>query len=236
MKIHKNQAVSFWNDRVPQGIWNDRVPRRIWEDHLPPNLLIKFHLSSLKSKKVGKNVHCAAPCAPTVDSLVCPFVPCAPCEPPFEQPYEKPTVLTTVSSRSFWNWFGILILQIKNEFGILILQKKKILILQIKNKFGILILGFFWAILQRSLFFQRAGREGSDQNFFLPRVPKFKLDQTGWPHDLSFYTPFTQAWEITVKDRTIVTGHPVCTVKTSVSFWLEFNENRYLVWLYPKIF
>ena len=73
MKIHKNQAVSFWNDRVPQGIWNDRVPRRIWEDHLPPNLLIKFHLSSLKSKKVGKKHALCAPCAPTVRPL------CTPC-------------------------------------------------------------------------------------------------------------------------------------------------------------
>ena len=40
-------------------------------------------------------------------------------------------------------------------------------------------------------------------------MPKFKSDQTGWLHHLSFYTPFTQAREITVKDRTIVTGHPV---------------------------
>ena len=84
-------------------------------------------------------------------------------------------------------------------------QDTGILIHKIKNVFGILIHGSFWAILQRSLFFQRAGREGSDQNFFLPRVPKFKLDQTGWLHGLSSYTTFTQAWEITVKDRTIVT-------------------------------
>ena len=74
MKIHKNQAVSFWNDRVPQGIWNDRVPRRIWEDHLPPNLLIKFHLSSLKSKNVGKKHALCAPCAPTVRPLCTPCV------------------------------------------------------------------------------------------------------------------------------------------------------------------
>ena len=68
---------------------------------------------------------------------------------------------------------------------------------------------FFGPFCKGRFFFQRAGREGSDQNFFLPRVPKFKLDQTDWLHDLSFYPPFTQVQEITVKDRTIVTGHPV---------------------------
>ena len=67
----------------------------------------------------------------------------------------------------------------------------------------------YWSSAFFGHFFQQARREGSDQNFFLPRVPKFKLDQTGWPHDLSFYTPFTQAREITVKDHTIVTGPPV---------------------------
>ena len=68
-----SNLFSFWNDRVPQGIWNDRVPRRIWDDHVPPNLLTKFHLSSLKSKNVGKKHALCAPCAPTVRPL------CTPC-------------------------------------------------------------------------------------------------------------------------------------------------------------
>ena len=38
MKIHKNQALSFWNDRVPQGIWNDRVPQKIWNDCVPQKI------------------------------------------------------------------------------------------------------------------------------------------------------------------------------------------------------
>ena len=67
---------------------------------------------------------------------------------------------------------------------------------------------FFWPFCQGRFFFQRAGREGSDQNFFLPRVPKFKSVQTGWPHHLSFYTPFTQAQEITVKDLKMKLAYP----------------------------
>jgi len=54
------------------------------------NLLTKFHLSSLKSKKIGKNVHSAAPCAPTVRplwalfcALLCRLLPVRPllCNP-----------------------------------------------------------------------------------------------------------------------------------------------------------
>ena len=35
---------------------------------------------------------------------------------------------------------------------------------------------FFWHFCRALPFFQQARRQGSDQNFFLPRVPKFKLD------------------------------------------------------------
>ena len=67
----------------------------------------------------------------------------------------------------------------KSSLGILILQEKMILILQIKNEFGILILGIFLAIWQSALFFQQASREGSDQKIFSPREPSFKLDHSG---------------------------------------------------------
>ena len=78
-----------------------------------------------------------------------------------------------------------------------------------KMSLGYWSLPSFWPFCKVHWFFQRAGREGFDQNFFLPRVPKFKLDQTGGLHYLSFYTPFTQPHKITIKDLTIVTGHPV---------------------------
>ena len=77
----------IWNDRVPLKIWDDRVPQRIWDDRVPHSffanvrwfwshdsiLLTKFHLSSLKSKKVWKKHALCAPCAPTVRPL------CTPC-------------------------------------------------------------------------------------------------------------------------------------------------------------
>ena len=105
-------------------------------------------------------------------------------------------------------------------------QVQKILLHTLRRRWKILLHCFFWVILPRSLFFQRADREGSDQKFFLPRVPKFKSVQTGWLHDLSFYPPFTQVQEITVKDRTIVTGHPVEGKKKSSNFNSFFHWNK----------
>ena len=132
--------------------------------------------------------------APPVQPLCNPFATPV-------QPSENPTVLTTVwplCQGPFWNWFGILIHRIQGYWS----TKSKMCL-------GYWSTALFGPFCKGRFFFQRAGREGSDQNFFLPRVPKFKLDQTGWLHDLSFYTTFTQAREITVKDLTIVTGHPV---------------------------
>ena len=79
--------LKIWDDRVPQRIWNDRVPQRICDDRVPHSFftnfrwfwshdsipLTKFHLSSLKSKKVWKKHALCAPCAPTVRPL------CTPC-------------------------------------------------------------------------------------------------------------------------------------------------------------
>ena len=111
-------------------------------------MFIKFcspnFISSMESKKVGQNMHCALPSVPPV----CPIVLCTPCAPTLSNPmrntlfwslFDPP--LTTVSPTPFLDWFGILILQeqgililqIKNELGILILQEKMILILQVEK-------------------------------------------------------------------------------------------------------
>ena len=112
---------------MPWGIWNDRVPRGIcewpcatknlkWFWSHDSILLTKFHLSSLKSKKVGGNGHCMLP----VRSL------CAPCAPPLH-PLCNPCAtlweshcLTTVwplCQGPFLNWFGILIHRIQGYWS-----------------------------------------------------------------------------------------------------------------------
>ena len=56
---------------------------------------------------------------------------------------------------------------------ILILQEQEILILQIENEFRILIPCIFLAILQSAPFFQQAGREDLDKKFFFDDGAKF---------------------------------------------------------------
>ena len=92
---------------------------------------------------------------------------------------------------------------------ILILQEQEILILQIENEFRILIPCIFLAILQSAPFFSRLVERVWIKNSFLTMVPNFKLDHLGWPHYLTFHTPFTQIYKISIKGLTIVTGHPL---------------------------
>ena len=184
-----------------------------WNQWIRMILKSAHQISSLyleKQKSWGKCALCGSlwvHCAPRVGSLECPFVLCAPCAPPFVQP--QPTVLTTVSPRPFWNYLGYWSSKLKMSLGYWSSKRKRYWSSKWKMRLGYWSSAFFGPFCKVHWFFQRAGREGSDQNFFLPRVPKFKSVQTGWLHHLSFYTPFTQVQEITVKDLTIVTGHPV---------------------------
>ena len=158
-------------------------------------------------------MHSAAPCAPTVRplwalfcALLCRLLPV------------RPLLCNPMRNPLFWQLFHLGLFEIdlgywssklKMSLGYWSSKRKRYWSSKSKMSLGYWSSAFFGPFCKGRFFFQRAGREGSDQKFFLPRVPKFKLDQTGWPHDLSFYTTFTQAREITVKDRTIVTGHPV---------------------------
>ena len=191
----------FVNDRVPPKIWNDS---EVMIPFCSPN----FIPLAWKAKKLGEmGTACSlwAPCALSVHSLC---APCAPHVQPLCNPLRIPPFdhcLTTVSEaflKLIWDTDpqdpGILIHRIQGYWST-----------ESKMSLGYWSTALFWSFWKVHWFFQRAGREGSDQNFFLPRVSKFKLDQTGWLHNPSFYTPFTQPQEITVKHRTIVTGHPV---------------------------
>ena len=184
----------FVNDRVPPKIWNDS---EVMIPFCSPN----FISLAWKAKKLGKMGTACSLCALCALALRPLCNPCATLLQPLCNPLRIPTVLTTVwplCQGPFWNWFGILIHRIQGYWS----TKSKMCL-------GYWSTALFGPFCKGRFFFQRAGREGFDQNFFLPRVPKFKLDQTGWLHGLSFYTTFTQAREITVKDLTIVTGHPV---------------------------
>ena len=111
--------------------------------------------------------------------------------------------LTTVSPRPFWNWFGILILQLKNEFRILILQEQEYWSSKLKMSLGYWSLAFFFAILPRAPFFQQAGREGSDQKNFCRWCQI--LSRTIWvdyvtllfTHNLRIFTNFpSKTWPL----------------------------------------
>ena len=165
-----------------------------------------------KAKKLGKMGTACSLCA----LCALPLRPlCNPCATLWESHCfdHRLTTLSGAFLKLIWDTdpqdTGILIHKIKNEFGILIHRIQGYWSTKSKMCLGYWSTALFGPFCKGRFFFQRAGREGSDQNFFLPRVPKFKSDQTGWLHHHSFYPPFTQVQEITVKDRTIVTGHPV---------------------------
>ena len=165
-----------------------------------------------KAKKLGKTCTVGLPvcplCAPCVLSCV-PFCAVRPqCAPFCATPWETHCFDHCVTC-SFWNYLGYWSSKSKMSLGYWSSKRKRYWSSKWKMSLGYWSSAFFGPFCKVHWFFQRAGREGSDQNFFLPRVPKFKLDQTGWLHHLSFYTPFTQPQEIAVKHRTIVAGHPV---------------------------
>ena len=165
-------------------------------------LLTKFHLSSLKSKKVGENVHCLLPLGSLCTLCALPVRPlCTPRAPPV-QPLRTPLFDHCVRG----------LFEIDSEYwstGSRDTDPPRARDTDPQNQKWVwdtdprIFLGPF---CRGHWFFQRAGREGSDQVFFLPRVPNFKSDHSGWLRHPSFYTPFTQNHEITVKDLTIVTG------------------------------
>ena len=99
---------------------------------------------------------------------------------------------------------------------------------------------FFWLFCRVLLFFQQAGRVGSDQKNFSSRVPNFKLDHSGWLHYPHLFTRFTQFHKITVKDLTIVTGHPVLLIMIlywflkkwlSIQCWYLIDFNHHEKWI-----
>ena len=163
----------------------------------------QFHRSSLKSKKVGKKMCTVrSPCTPCA-LHVCPIVLCTPCAPPWCNPMRDPPFdhrLTAVLLRPFWNWFGILILQEKRywsskskmSLGYWSSKSKRYWSSKWKMSLGYWSSAFFGPFCRGLPFFQQAGREGSDQKIFLPRVPNFKSDHSGWLRCIIFYTQFTQ--------------------------------------------
>ena len=166
-------------------------------------------------------MHIAAPCAPAVRplwalliALLCSALPVRPllCNPR-RNPLFWPLCHLGLFEIDLGYWSS----KLKMSLGYWSSKRKRYWSSKWKMSLGYWSSPSFWPFCKVHWFFQRAGREGSDQKFFLPRVPKFKLDQTGWLHNLSFYTPFTQPQEITVKDLTIVAGHPVYNTNSKLS-------------------
>ena len=122
-----------------------------------------------KAKKLGKTCTVrplCAPCAPTVQPL---------CNSLRNLLFDH--CLTTVWPRPFWNWFGILLHKVQ---GILLHKIKRYCSTHKEKADGILLHHIFRPFCRGHLFFQQAAREGSDQKNFLPMVPNFKSDHSGW--------------------------------------------------------
>ena len=180
-------------------------------------------------------MHIAAPCAPAVRplwalliALLCSALPVRPllCNPR-RNPLFWPLCHLGLFEIDLGYWSS----KLKMSLGYWSSKRKRYWSSKWKMSLGYWSSALFGPFCRGHWFFQQAGREGSDQNIFLPRVPKFKLDQTGWLHNPSFYTLFTQPHEITVKHRTIVAGHPVRPPSLRVEFgymcrsnfiWVEF--------------